>query len=293
MSQEPESPKVYYYKSEYIPKTPPKRIVSLVPSMTETIFELGFGAHVVGVTTACLYPTDALANKYKVGAPDEINIEDVVGLRPDLVIINREENPPEQVKALESAGLTVWKTFPRTVMDAMNLIWDTLHLFMVNDRMLYEKVNLIHRTVDWVGGVSEAHEDKVCRVFMPLLPDPLVTVGADTYAHDLLRVAGGTNVFATHAVTPTSPDPALDTSRYPVVSAEQIEAAQPEIVLLPSAPLLFTQADVEWFMSLDIPAAKQGQVYLLDGSLVTYHGVRLARALNEISSLMCHVDEES
>lgn len=272
---------------------PPQRVVSLVPSMTETLFDIGFGDRVVGITDDCLLPEGKVDSKFRVGPIDSVRIDDVVGLRPDLVITNREENAAQNVQQLEAAGLTVWKTFPRTVLEAMNLIWDTLHSFQVDDRMLYERVNLINRSIDWVGSVSEAKDDQgvVCKVFAPLLPDPLTTFGPDTYAHDLVKTAGGTNVFGDRTATGTG-DPAEDISRYPTVTMDDVVAAQPDVVVLPGYPLLFTQADVENFSKLDIPAARNGQIYLIDGTLLTYHGTRLARALNELSEIMCPVEED-
>jgi ABC-type Fe3+-hydroxamate transport system substrate-binding protein len=277
-----------YYYSANVPTTPPNRVLSAVPSMTETLFVLGFGDKVVGITDDCLLPQGQLDNTLRVGPIDALNVTHITDLQPDLVIVNREENTAADIAALQAAGLHVWQTFPRTVHDAMNLIWDTLHLFMVDDRMLYERINLINRTLDWVGGVSEAHEDDPCPVFMPLLRHPLTTCNADTYAHDLLRLTGGHNIFAHKNGPPTSDDPAENTGRYPLVTLEEIQAAQPQIILLPSDPLPFTEDDLEWLTkALDVPATQSGEVYLIDGTLVSYHGVTLARALNEISALMC------
>ncbi len=285
--------RVYHYKPDTTPTDPPKRVVSASPSMTETLFELGFGAQVVGVAEDCLYPQAQVATKYKVGPVEALKVQDIVDLRPDVVVVNREENTKADITALRGHGLNVWEVFPRTVMEAMNLIWDTLHLFMVEDRMLYERVNLINRTIDWVGATSEAKEDEICKVFVPLLPDPLTTFGPDTYAHDLLRVAGGTNIFGERADTPHD-DPAEDVGRYPQVTLEAVESAQPDVILLPGYPLPFGEADIEWFTAeLNTPATQNGQVYLVEGSLFTYHSVRLARALNEISALMCVREDEA
>ncbi|MEM6281579.1 MAG: helical backbone metal receptor [Chloroflexota bacterium] len=283
----PENPEQKYMPN-IVAKTPPNRVVSLVPGMTETLFDLGFGSKVVGITDDCLFPEGKLDSKFRVGRMDAVRVDDVVGLRPDLVITNEEENTTADIVQLEAAGLTVWRTFPRTVLDAMNLIWDVLYTFHVDDRLQYERVNLINRTIDWVGSASEAKDDAgiVRRVFAPLLPDPFVTVGPDTYAHDLLKTAGGTSVFAHKMPQGSASNPAEDATRYPIVTTDEVEAAQPELVLLPAYPLAFTDEHVEWFSKLDIPAAKSKQIYLIDGSFLTYHGTRLARALNQISELM-------
>jgi ABC-type Fe3+-hydroxamate transport system substrate-binding protein len=286
----PNTEPTYHYFTDNMPTEPPNRAVSVVPSMTETLFELGLATFLVGVSDDCRYPAEGVQTKFRVGPIEQLNIQHIVDLRPDVVIVNREENTLADIARLQDAGLHVWQTFPRTVMDAMNLIWDTLHLFMVEDRYLYEKVNLINRTIDWVGGVSEANEDHICKVFVPMLPEPLTTFGSDTYAHDLLRVAGGTNTFGDYAPTPDS-DPAEDLRRYPTVMLEEVQAAQPDVILLPGSPLSFLETDIMWFnQQLDVPATRNQQVYLIDGSLFTYHSTRLARALNEISALMCDLE---
>jgi ABC-type Fe3+-hydroxamate transport system substrate-binding protein len=278
---------VYYVEVTDVTKTAPQRVVSLVPAVTETLFDLGFEKQLVGITDNCLHPFGKLSGKKRLGAVDHIRVEDVIALRPDLVIGNREENTLQDLDELEAAGLLVWRSFPRTVLEAVNLIWDTLHAFMEDDRMQYEKVNLINRTFDWVSEASLAKEHVICKVFVPILKTPLTTFSADTYTHDLIRVCGGTNVFGDRRGEPTSDDPAQDLGRYVIVTLDEVIAAQPDIVILPAAPYDFTEADVDAYLQLDIPAAKTGNVFLIEGTLLTYHGTRLARALNEISSLMC------
>jgi ABC-type Fe3+-hydroxamate transport system substrate-binding protein len=289
-----QDPNTYGYRLDIPDIAPPDRVVSLVPTTTETLFDLDLGDHLVGITDECIYPEGLVDKKFRVGMRDELNIDAIVGLRPDLVLANPEENLRSDIHALQDAGVMVWETFPRTVQDAIQTVWSTLKIFGVEDPMMYERVNWLHRTLDWVGSMTEARErEVVCRVFAPILPDPLVTFGRDTYTHDLLTVAGGTNVFADFGGAPTSDDPAEDLNRYPQVTVDNIVAAQPDVVLLPAYPYDFSEFHANYFRELDIPAAHSGQIYLLDGTLLTWHGTRLARALNEISALMCQTTEDS
>ena len=101
---------------------PARRIVSLVPSLTEALFALGLGDRVVGVTDWCVHPADAVAPLPKVGGTKNPSLERIRELRPDLVIANREENRQRDVERLEASGLQVWVTYPRTVREAVELL---------------------------------------------------------------------------------------------------------------------------------------------------------------------------
>jgi ABC-type Fe3+-hydroxamate transport system substrate-binding protein len=160
----------------------------------------------------------------------------------------------------------------------------------------------MEQTMDWVWRMSERKlEDNPCRVFAPIWLDPLMTFNADTYIHDLLRICGAVNVFAERDrsyplkadLGESEPlnrdDPRIferDT-RYPRVTMEEVQAAQPDMILLPSEPFLFTEEHIPLFAALDIPAARNKQILLVDGSLLTWHGTRLAYALDTLPGLLC------
>src|SRR4029453_6350920 len=99
-----------------------RRIVSLVPSLTESLFALGLGDRVIGVTDWCVHPADAVAKLPKVGGTKDTPIEAILALAPDLVIANHEENTKRSVERLEAAGLDVWVTYPRTVREGAALL---------------------------------------------------------------------------------------------------------------------------------------------------------------------------
>ena len=92
---------------------PPRRVVSLVPSMTESMFELGFGETVVGITDYCTRPAAALADLPRLGGPKNPRLSEIIALKPELVLANWEENTRQSVEALEDAGVFVWVTFPK------------------------------------------------------------------------------------------------------------------------------------------------------------------------------------
>ncbi len=290
----------YHYEMEAPVGEPPRRVVSLVPSVTESLFELGVGDRLIAVTDYCVHPEAEVATLPHVGGTKNPDIARIIALQPDLVILNQEENRREDAEALRAANIPVWVTFPRTVREAFNLLWTIMHVF--DEPSMVERVRSIEWLVDWLEKIE--HEPP-CRVFAPIWYDPLMTFNADTYAHDLLRVCGGENIFAERerqfplkadlgeADPLESDDPRIagrDT-RYPRVTLDEVVAAQPDVILLPSEPFPFDESHVEIFAALDVPAAHQGRIHLLDGSLLTWHGTRIARALTIIPSLLC--DEPS
>jgi len=292
--------KTYVYNMEAPVSKPPRRVVSLVPSVTESMFDLNLGDRLVGITDYCIYPEAGVARLPRVGGTKNPDIKRIVDLAPELVIANREENRKEDVFAIQEAGIPVWVTFPRTVADAFNLLWNIMHVF--DEPAMVPRVRLMEQTMDWVGRISEKKlENHPCRVFVPIWLDPLMTFNADTYAHDLLRICGAINVFAERErqyplkadlgqIEPLSVDDpravGRDT-RYPRVTMEEVEAAQPDMILLPSEPFHFTEAHIPLFAALETPASHTGQILLVDGSLLTWHGTRLAYALDTLPGLLC------
>lgn len=292
----------YQYTQELPFSSPPQRVVSLVPSVTESLFDLGLGNRLVGRTDYCVYPVGLVDRLPTIGGTKNPNIAAILALEPDLVIANQEENRREHVEALQAAGITVWVTFPQTVREAFNLLWTIMYAFDTPERS--ESVRQIERLCDWLELIERPVP---CRVFVPIWYEPLMTFNHGTFAHDLLRICGGTNVFEDRerlyplaadlgqAAPLAADDPRAvgrDT-RYPRVTIEEVIAAQPDIILLPSEPFAFTEEHISIFSELDVPASKTGQIKLVDGSLLTWHGTRLARALLTIPDLLCPANEFS
>jgi ABC-type Fe3+-hydroxamate transport system substrate-binding protein len=261
----------YSHALEIPISAPASRVVSLVPSLTESLFDLHLGDRVVGVTDYCIHPADKLQNMLRVGGTRTPDIARIIDLRPDLVFANREENRKEDVEALQAAGIPVWVTYPRTVQDVFNLLWNIMYAF--EETSMVPRVRLIEYSHNWVEGISRQQETagKVCRVFVPIWNDPLMTFNADTYIHDLLRVCGGTNVFADY------PD------RYPCVTLDQVAAASPDVILLPDEPYAFGEGDIAQFAGLNV-----SHVHRVDGTLLSWFGTRIAYSLEQLPRLLCY-----
>ncbi len=249
----------------------PRRIVSLVPSLTEALFALGLGERVVGVTNWCIHPAEAVARVSKVGGTKDTDVPAVVALAPDLVIANQEENTRRTVAALRAAGLRVWLTYPRSVREGAALLRELADLGATPEA----RARVVAAVEAALAAAARAAPARPARVFCPVWRDPWMSVGADTYAHDLLAVCGGENVFGRRPER-----------RYPRVSLAEVEAAAPEVVLLPDEPYRFGVADAEELAALDLPAARAGRIHLVDGTLLFWYGPRIASALAVVRSLL-------
>jgi len=250
----------------------PARIVSLVPSLTESLFALGLGPRVVGVTDWCIHPADAVAGLPKVGGTKDADVDAIMALKPDLVIANHEENTRRVVERLEAAALRVWVTYPRTVREGAGLLRELAET-------LGAAPDAIARVVAPVeAAVAEAERAPAVerpRVFCPIWRDPWMTVGRDTYAHSMLELAGGRNVFAEHG-----------DRRYPRVGLPDVVAAAPEVIVLPDEPYAFGARDVAELGRLGVPAARDGRIHRVDGTWVSWYGPRIRPALIGLRALL-------
>jgi ABC-type hemin transport system substrate-binding protein len=255
------------------PRPDARRIVSLVPSLTEALFALGLGERVVGVTEWCVHPADAVARLPKVGGTKTPDLPALRALAPDLVIANQEENRRRDVERLRAEGVAVWVTYPRSVREGAALLRELSALGATPER-----VRRVVEPVEAALARAEAARQPGARptpVFCPIWRDPWMSVGADTYAHDLLALAGGANVFA-----------AKGDRRYPRVALEEVVAAAPEVILLPDEPYRFEARDVAELRHLDVPAARSGRIHLIDGTWVSWYGPRIASALDRLGALL-------
>ena len=247
----------------------PSRIVSLVPSLTEALFAFGVGEKVVGCTRYCLWPPRAVGKVPTVGGTKKIDVRRVLELEPDLVVAVKEENAWENINELEKAGVPIFVGAPENVEEAIELLRN------LAERVEAPRSEAVLGPIERVYGRlrNSAGRTKVRRVFVPIWKNPYMSVGSDTYVHDVLKTCGGENICG-------------DVTRYPVVTLEEVEAAQPEVVLLPDEPYPFSAEDLEDFYALDVPAAHEDRIHLVDGKLLTWYGPRMAGSLRQLSALL-------
>jgi ABC-type Fe3+-hydroxamate transport system substrate-binding protein len=256
------------------PGLSPQRVVSLVPSTTDSMFTLGLERFLIGVTDYCPLPENQ-TGVHRIGGPKDARVKEIIGLHPEMVFANAEENPESLIAALEQSGLRVWVVFPKNVREAVSDLRDLAMMYASETAL--QSVVWLDRAVDWLEG---SRPQKTMRVFCPVWregpaekPDRWVTLNGDTYANDLLSLCGAENVFADRT-----------SSRYPPVTPEEVIAADPEIILLPDEPFAFAEEDVSFFLR-DMPsiqAVQQQKIRRVDGRLIFWHGTRLGESIRVI-----------
>lgn len=245
----------------------PERIVSLVPSLTEALFAFGAGERVVGCTRYCTEPPGGTAPLPKVGGTRKFSVSRVLELEPDLVLAVKEENDRGQVSELRFADVPVLVGEPVGVASAISLLRRLAAVVGTPEaEPVIEEIERVYLHL-------RLRPPERRRVFVPIWKEPYMTLGGDTYAHDVLAVCGGENAFG-------------DRTRYPQVSVEEIEAASPEVILLPDEPYEFSEEDRREFLRLRTPASREGRVELVDGKTLTWYGPRMAESLRQISALI-------
>lgn len=285
----------------------PTRVVSLVPSITESLFDLGMGAAVVGITDYCNRPADRVDRLPRLGGPKNPRVPEIVDLKPELVIANWEENTRPVVEAIEAAGVPVWVTFPQTVQETLEMLYTLAALFRSQAARL--RLQTLELTLDWA--ISAAAARPRLRYFCPIWYDTTasgqpwwMTFNQRTYCSDLLARLGAENVFARRERRyPLGADlgqePAQDSAgrdtRYPRLTLEEIRSARPELVLLPDEPYAFGEAELDQLLDLlaETPAGQNRCIFPVDGSLITWAGTRMAHALRDLPAVFdrCQVSD--
>jgi ABC-type Fe3+-hydroxamate transport system substrate-binding protein len=198
----------------------------------------------------------------------------IADLHPDLVIANKEENRREDIEAMIEAGLTVYVGYPRSVREAADEL-EKLATLVAAPSDAGKVLSTLRGAIERQETLNSTRSR--VRVFCPIWRNPYMAVGGDTFAGDLLRLAGGINVFEGHRRG----------TRYPQVTLEEIVAAAPDVVLLPDEPYRFSGRHRDEFLALrDIPAVSAQRVFLIDGQLITWHGPRINLALREVERLL-------
>ena len=274
----------------------PERIVSLVPSLTESVCDFGRRAALVGRTDYCRFPAD-VADVPAVGGTKNPDLDRILSLHPDLVLANHEENRPVDLEALRAAGVPVAISCPLTIDETLAMLGRLAALLGV--ATMAQRVDQIERAIEWQRRAAADGPRRT--VFCPIWREPsgngaaqwFMTANRRTFLHDMLSLMGLDNVFAERERRyPLAADlgqggaqaPGDRDTRYPRVAPAEIAAADPEVVVLPSEPYPFTGDDVatinEQFAS--IAAVRDNRVVALDGTLLTWAGTRIGRALSQL-----------
>jgi ABC-type Fe3+-hydroxamate transport system substrate-binding protein len=275
---------------------PPRRIVSLVPSLTEVLFAFGLVDRVVGITDYCLEPQPAVRSKPTIGGTKNPDVQAILRLAPDLVVANVEENRQEDVNFLQAQGMPVFISFPQTVADAIATL-----------RALAQVTGAEAPASPVIARIESAYQEtksltmgrQPIRLFCPIWKNPWMTINRHTFIHDMLVTCGGTNIFAQRERRfPLTADlglsPPLDPARvegrdrrYPRITLEEMAGLMPDVIVLPDEPYHFTEADKVDFSGFShVPAVRDGRIYVVDGKMVCWYWSRLDECLRALQGLL-------
>jgi iron complex transport system substrate-binding protein len=250
----------------------PARIVSLAPSITEMVFSLGKGDRLKGVTQHCDFPPEARSLP-KVGSYVRPDLERIVALKPDLCIATKDGNPRDVVESLQALGIPVYVVNPRDLDTVVNTLVE-----------IGELLNAEHKARDLAGEMRariERVKTRVARavrrprVFFQIGVVPIVSVGADTFIHELITTAGGTN--AAEGTTP-----------YPRFSREQVLELSPEVIIITSMTRgqVFEEVRDEWKKWNRLPAVRDERIFIVESNLFDRPTPRLIEGLELLAGLI-------
>lgn len=243
----------------------PKRIISLVPSQTELLYDLGLEESIIGITKFCVHPYHFKSTKITVGGTKKVNIEKIKKINPDIIICNKEENTLEIVTEL-SKICEVWVTDVLTIEDNLKMIADFGQLFncRTEAQKWLDKINFA--LTDFKQFIAEKSIQKVAYF---IWRDPYMVAGSNTYINELLNLNHFKNIYE-------------NKGRYPEIQIQKMRLeGDPEIVFLSSEPFPFNEEH-----AFEIGRfTHHAKLVFVDGEMFSWHGTRLHKALNYFKSL--------
>lgn len=241
-----------------IDKTP-KRIISLVPSQTELLFDLGLNDEVIGITKFCIHPEEWFRTKTKIGGTKKIDFEKIKQLQPDLIIGNKEENEQEQIEELYK-HYNVWMSDIYCLKDSFEMLTRLGAMLGKYNESINLKIKIEYLFNNFNSGNSLSERKKVAYL---IWKKPYMVAGRNTFINDMLIRCGFDNVFATENL-----------SRYPDVSIEEIVEANPEVIILSSEPFPFKEENIIELKAI----CPKANVIIADGEMFSWYGSRLLQA---------------
>lgn len=251
---------------------PPRRIVSLAPSLTEIVYALGAQELLVGVTTVCDYPPEAL-KKPKIGGMVNPSLEGIVTLRPDLVLATTEGNRDETVRQMAELGIPTYVVSPKDFNGVVEAI-ARIGQLIGREEMARQ-----------VGGDLERRRDRVVaatrgrprpRVLYLVWADPVIVPGRSTLITDLIGMAGGASISADEWI------------EWPRLSLEQVVARAPEVIIMATHNVAHVDDSLRRWreQKIFLPAFKAGRVHTIDGDLIHRPGPRIVDGLEGLTRII-------
>ena len=232
----------------------PKRIISIVPSQTELLFDLGLDKEVIGITKFCVHPAEWFKTKTRIGGTKKLDLDKIKQLHPDIIFANKEENSKEQIEEL-AKQFPVWISDVNSLDGALEMI-EAIGTVTSKQQQAEKIKQQIKKNFSQL--ITPTSKSKACYL---IWKDPYMTVGGDAFIHEMITRAGFQNVFA-------------QKSRYPQITIRDLQHMNCELLFLSSEPYPFKQKHLDEFQQL-LPNKK---ILLVDGEMFSWYGSRLIKA---------------
>ncbi|MFT6815113.1 MAG: ABC-type Fe3+-hydroxamate transport system substrate-binding protein [Sphingobacteriales bacterium] len=242
----------------------PKRIISLVPSQTELLYDIGITHRMVGVTKFCVHPKDFTSTIPKVGGTKNIDIDIIRNLNPDLIIANKEENKKDVVDLLQNI-VPVYVTDVNGVQDAFDMILK-IGSIVARPDSAYQLTESIKRDFKQLEPLRKPKT----AVYL-IWNNPIMTVAGNTYIGSLLRKCGFKNLFESSK-----------NNRYPSIEVEKLQEMKPDVLFLSTEPFKFNEKHVKIYQEL-LPDT---EVCIVDGELFSWYGSRMRYAPGYLNKVL-------
>lgn len=247
-----------------MPELPFNKIISLVPSLTELLIDLGLQKQVAGRTRFCIHPKETIKHIEIVGGTKNPDIEKIKSIRPDLVIANKEENRKEDIQQLD--------TVTETMVTEISSVEDAL----VEIKRIGHKTGRSQAADDIISKTSSVLDQRPKQQLLTtayfIWKDPWMTVGHDTYIHDVLNKYGMINVFE-------------DRQRYPTTSLQELTELSPELILFSSEPYPFKEKHIQEIKEL----CPDSKIKLVEGEWFSWYGSRMIHSFKALNEWRTHI----
>lgn len=244
----------------------PCRIISVVPSQTELLADLGLDEAVAGITRFCIHPGHWHKSKTRVGGTKDLQIDTILALQPDLVIANKEENNRGQIEELEKS-VPVWISDVTDYASALQMI-RSIGQITGKPAEAGEIIRKIETGFAELSTIRDQKKNSSLRTAYLIWKDPYMAAGGDTYISDMLLKNGLENVFAGR-------------NRYPVTNCEELINKNTELVILSSEPYPFREKH-RAELAAEMPLAK---IIIVDGEMFSWYGSRMLTAVSYFNRL--------
>lgn len=260
---------------------PPKRIISLVPSQTELLFDLDLDEEVIGITKFCIHPVEKYKSVAKIGGTKQLDLDKIRQLKPDLIIGNKEENEKSQIEQLMQE-FPVWMSEVNDLGDALNMIKQIgalvgkTHQAEQLVKEIYDGFAGLKALPSFVTQIGEIKNQKSeIRIAYFIWKNPYMVASKDTFIDDMIKQAGWKNAF--------------ELNRYPEISTANLREAAPDVIFLSSEPYPFKEKHLLEFKEI----CPNSKVMIVDGELLCWYGSRLRHTPAYLQSLLIQINNQN